>query len=537
MDQAPTVKPPSETEMAAPPAAELLGLVRSQAQTIEALTRQLAALTHQLEWFRRQMFGTKSERLRVLENATQLALGEVLAPPQTPAPRKERVVAAHTRRERRSDAAAVGEAESVPFFDESRVPVETIEVAHPDVGGLSADQYELIGEKVSYRIAQRPGSYVILKYVRPVIKRRDTQAIIAAPAPQGVIEGSRADVSFLAGLLRDKFDYHQPLYRQHRRLADSGIDVSRPWLTQLGQQSIGLLEPIYDAQFDSIRGSRVKTMDETPIKAGRSAHGKMKIAYFWPVYGEHDEICFPFFPSREGENVVRALGKQHTPGSVLLTDGYAAYASYAKQVGLIHAQCWSHSRRELFEAEAAEPERVREGLKRIAAIYAVEEEIRDKKLTGEIKRLHRLTHSKPHVEAFFEWVDERLAQHGLAPATPFIKALKYVRDRRIELRVFLNDPEVPIDTNHLERALRVIPMGRKNWNFCWTELGAKQVGIVQSLITTCRLHEIDVYTYLVDVLQRVGQHPAARVAELTPRLWKQHFAANPLRSALHTLAA
>jgi hypothetical protein len=82
-----------------------------------------------------------------------------------------------------------------------------------------------------------------------------------------------------------------------------------------------------------------------------------------------------------------------------------------------------------------------------------------------------------------------------------------------------------------------MPMGRKNWNFCWTELGAKQVGIVQSLITTCRLHEIDVYTYFVDVLQRVGQHPAARVAELTPRLWKQHFAANPLRSALHTLAA
>jgi transposase len=80
-------------------------------------------------------------------------------------------------------------------------------------------------------------------------------------------------------------------------------------------------------------------------------------------------------------------------------------------------------------------------------------------------------------------------------------------------------------------------MGRKNWNFCWTELGAKQVGIVQSLITTCRLHQIDVYTYLVDVLQRVGQHPSARVAELTPRLWKQHFAANPLRSALHTLAA
>lgn len=144
----------------------------------------------------------------------------------------------------------MGEAESVPFFDESRVPIETIQVPHPEVAaGLDEGQYEVIGEKVSYRVAQRPGSYVVLKYVRPVIKRRDTQAISAAAAPQGVIEGSRADVSFLAGLLRDKFDYHQPLYRQHRRLIDCGINVSRPWLTQLSQQSIGLLEPIYDAQF------------------------------------------------------------------------------------------------------------------------------------------------------------------------------------------------------------------------------------------------------------------------------------------------
>jgi len=76
---------------------------------------------------------------------------------------------------------------------------------------------------------------------------------------------------------------------------------------------------------------------------------------------------------------------------------------------------------------------------------------------------------------------------------------------------------------------------RRNWNFCWTELGAKQVGIVQSLIVPCRLH--DVYTYLVDVLQRVGQHPAARVAELTPRKWKSRFAPSPLRSVLHTLVA
>ena len=100
--------------------------------------------------------------------------------------------------------------------------------------------------------------------------------------------------------------------------------------------------------------------------------------------------------------------------------------------------------------------------------------------------------------------------------------------------MFLEDPDVAMDTKHLERALRVIPMGRRNWLFTWTELGTKHVGIVQSLITTCRLYEISPYDYLVDVLQRVGLHPATRVAELTPRLWKQHFAAKPLRSGLYT---
>jgi hypothetical protein len=363
----------------------------------------------------------------------------------------------------------------------------------------------------------------------------------AGAAPLGVIEGSRADVSFVAGLLVDKFSYYLPLYRQHQRVTDAGIRVSRPWLTQLAQQGTGLLEPVYEAQFESIRESRVKSMDETPIKAGRlqstvpGQPGRMKQGYFWPVYGERDEVCFPYFPSRAGAHVRDALGLEPAEGGVLLSDGYAAYASYAKKTGLTHAQCWAHARREFFEAQAVEPEGVTHALTEIKRLYAIETEIRERRLGGESKRLHRLTHSKPIVEQLFEWIDRQLERQGLLPSSPFTKALAYARGRREGLTVFLADPDVPLDTNHLERALRAIPLGRKNWNFCWTELGAKHVGIVQSLIVTCRLHDIDPYTYLVDVLQRVAIQPAARVAELTPRLWKVHFAANPLRSDLHLI--
>jgi len=101
--------------------------------------------------------------------------------------------------------------------------------------------------------------------------------------------------------------------------------------------------------------------------------------------------------------------------------------------------------------------------------------------------------------------------------------------------VFLGDPDVPPDTNHLERALRVIPMGRRNWLFSWTESGAEHVGIIQSLLVTCKLHDVNPYEYLVDVLQRVGSHPASRVEELTPRLWKKRFADSPLHSDLESL--
>jgi transposase len=90
-----------------------------------------------------------------------------------------------------------------------------------------------------------------------------------------------------------------------------------------------------------------------------------------------------------------------------------------------------------------------------------------------------------------------------------------------------------MDTNHLEREIRPIPLGKKNWMFCWTELGAEHVGLIQSLISTCKLHDINPHTYLTDVLQRVSYHPASKVEELTPRVWKEKFADKPMRSVIY----
>lgn len=152
-------------------------------------------------------------------------------------------------------------------FDET-VPVKEIRMSAPELQGDDKDQYVMIDEKVTCRLAQRPASYVILKYIQPVIKSKTTQQINTHSAPAGLFDRSIADVSFIAGMLLDKFLYHQPIYRQHQKLQLNGITLARLTLTNLTHRSIDMLTPIFDAQWAHCLQSPVLAMDETPVKAG-----------------------------------------------------------------------------------------------------------------------------------------------------------------------------------------------------------------------------------------------------------------------------
>ena len=505
---------------------------------IEALASQMAALVEQnkelqreLDWYKKQLFGPKSEK-RLEPNPYQLSLGEEFKSdediPDVRPKQKisyERGVGPKVRPE---DCVT----ESGLRFDDS-VPVKTIRLPLVGMEGFTEVDYDVIDIKKTYRLAQRPASYVVLCYEQPVVKMKESKEIHTAIMVMNVLERSVSDVSFLVGMLVDKFLYHLPLYRQHQRLSAAGVTLSRATLTNLTRRSIELLEPIVDAQKDSILQSRVLAMDETPTKAGKSKKrkGKMHQGYYWPIFGDRDEIVFTYSDSRARRVIETILNNDFT--GTLLSDGYSAYASYvAKTDDITHAQCWVHTRRQFFESQSDEPELAEEMMQRMAALFAFEAECKEQGLEGEEKREHRLTYSKPVVDSILERTVDLLQERAFLPSAPFTKALGYLNARTLELRVFLENPDVPLDTNHLERALRPIPMGRKNWMFSWTELGAQHVGIIQSLICTCKLQGIDPYVYLSDVLQRISIHPNKDIDQLTPRLWKQHFADDPMRSDL-----
>ena len=503
--------------------------------TVGQQQEKIQSLEQQLNWFKRQLFGQKSEKRSVENNPYQQTIAELLqdlpAAPQSLDSEKQTI--SYQRGKAKKNALEGSPDDSGLRFDDT-VPVEEITLTAPELDGPEADDYEIISHKTTYRLAQRPGSQVVLKYIRPVVKKKSDQRIITPEAPGNVLDKSFADVSFLVGMLLDKFLYHLPLYRQHQRLEQNGIKVARSTLTSLTQRSIMLLEPIYQAQLANLLRSRVLAMDETPIKAGQKKKGKMNQAYFWPIYGDQDEVCFTFSPSRGMQHIKDQLGDFN---GTLLTDGYSAYEKYLRKTpGLTHAQCWAHSRRGFEKAEQHEPEASAIALAYIGRLYSHEAHCREHALDGKAKQGYRRDNSKPVVDAFFSWCDAQCQRMDLTPTNPLAKALTYVMKRQHELSVYLSDPDVSIDTNHLERALRVIPMGKKNWLFAWTEAGARHIGIIQSLLVTCRLHGVNPYEYLVDVLQRISIHPASRVEELTPRLWKEKFAGSPMRSDLEILA-
>ena len=482
-----------------------------------------ASLKNRLKWLERHVFGRKSEKQQE-PNPFQLSMdfGED-TPPVEEQEYEEVEVKAHKKRVKKRPNNLVTK-EGLRF--EEGTPVETIQIKPEGIEALPDDQVMV---RHHYKIAQNPKTYKVIHIEYHSIKRGDE--IFNPPAQPAVFEKSITDVSFLAMMLLDKFLYHLPLYRQHQRLTAAGIHVSRSslvnWVTRLGQ----LLAPIADAQKASILLSAILAIDETPVKAGRDlSKKKMKTGCIWPMMGDQKEIVFSFTPTKNFADLKSVIGDYK---GLLLTDGNTTYKSYCEECeDRTLANCWVHTRRYFERAGDDQPELSKRALGMIGALYQIEDRITKKKLEGVEKRDFRQKHSLPVVNQFFEWVQDQIRRSNGSKKEPFNVALNYAAAREEMLRVYLSDPELQPDTNHLERALRVIPMGRKNWLFAWNEIGADTLCVIQSLIVTCKMQEIDPYVYLVDVLQRVGEYPASKVADLTPRLWREKFADNPMKSII-----
>lgn len=159
-----------------------------------------------------------------------------------------------------------------------------------------------------------------------------------------------------------------------------------------------------------------------------------------------------------------------------MSDGYRAYELFAeKRPEVTLAGCWAHTRRHFLKSEKVEPEKFKWVIRQLQDLYKIEEKAR-----GKAKKLKLLRNeeSRPIVDSLFEYFKSELEKTALLPSNPFVKAVEYAMKREQALRAFLENPEVAIDTNHLERMIRPAVVGRKNWLFHTTEEGARHAGML-----------------------------------------------------------
>jgi transposase len=157
-----------------------------------------------------------------------------------------------------------------------------------------------------------------------------------------------------------------------------------------------------------------------------------------------------------------------------------------------------------------------QGLLRIRAIYAADHAGR--RLPAAERKAFRDQHVRPLMEGFFAWA--RAARDTTPGRNLATKALGYAVNQEAELMRVLEDGSLPLDNTRSERALRKIVIGRKNWMFYGSDTHAESAAAIFSIIASCRLHSIDPYQYLEEILRVLPYWPGDRYLELAPKYWR-----------------
>jgi transposase len=482
----------------------------------DALAEQNERLRHLLAKLRRRQFGRKSEQLtdeQLLfafeEIEATLAENVADAGKQPPALRDQQ---AKRRRAGRGRLPA-----HLPRVEVVLAPEAT---ACPCCRGPLVE----IGADAAERLDVIPAQFRVVVTKRPKLACRACPGVVLqAAAPARLVEGGMPTEATVAHVLVARYADHLPLYRQAQILARQGIGIGRAILADWTGTAAREIVPVVRRMHEILLASPRLFADETTMPVLDPGRGQTKKGFAWAIarddrfWGGTDPpaVVFHYAPGRGAKHPKALLADYQ---GILQCDGYAAYKTLAAaNDGITLAFCWSHVRREFVElAKGKSAPIAAETLQRIAALYAIEAEIRGE--PPEIRRAVRQARSRPLVDALFTWLEAQLAR--LPGGSPTAKAIRYALNHRNGLVRFLDDGRIEPDTNVVERAIRPLVLSRKNALFASGDDGGARWSAIASLVETCKLNDVDPLRYFTDLLSRlVNGWPNSRIDELMPWCW------------------
>lgn len=485
-------------------AGERADLAEAQAE-IERLKLLVRKLQH-------SQYGRRSERLD--EDQLQLGLEDIGA---DIARVEARLPVAKTKAPR-------GERLSLPdHLVREDVRVDLDHDACPGCGGV----LHVIGEAVSEMLDHVPARLRVIRICRPRYGCRGCGTIHQAPAPERPIARGLASAGLLAHVLISKYADHLPLYRQSQIFARQGVELDRSTLANWVGGACWWLEPLQKRLASHVFASTKLFADDTPIPVLDPGRGRTKTGRLW-VYARDDRpwggpdppaALYLYSPDRRAERPVAHLGGFK---GVLQVDGYAGFEQLTAKGDIALAACWAHARRKFHEIEQATGSPIAaEALRRIADLYLIEKRIRG--CSPDERQRVRTEQTRPLIDTLKVWMEREL--HRVPPRGGLADAIRYALTRWLALCRFLEDGRIEIDSNTVERAIRPIALGRKNYLFAGSDGGAERWATIASLLATAKLNDVEPYAYLKDVLERMsGGHPMSQIDDLLPWNWKPQSA-------------
>lgn len=520
---------------------ELIAIILGMQGQLDALNENIEKLIEQIRLANQHRFGRRTETMESIEG--QLSFfdeADVLFNPLVQEPDVEEVL---PRKEKKKKAKGQRE-ENLKDFPEDIIPTHTVSKEVLDAFYGEGNWRKMPSETYK-RLRHEPESWTVEVHTVDVFVGTDGEhqdEFMRGDRPKDLFRGSIATPSLIASILNVKYVNSAPLHRIEQEFSRNGVNISKQTMSNWMIGSANrYFAPLVECMKQELLKLPVTQSDETPTQVIRDDRNPGSKSYMWihrsgEFYTERPIVIYEY---QKGRNHELPLAFYQDYEGILVTDGLAQYHLIEKKLpGLTNANCWAHARRDYADAikiaDKSNPDAVRrsiayQALSRISQIYKLEGALKD--LSAEERLKERQNTIKPLVEEYFAWVKAQLENTTVPPKGKTSEGLKYSINQEKYLKVFLTDGNVPIDNSASERAIRTFCIGKKNWMFHDSIMGAQASAIIYSISETAKLNNLRPYYYFKHLLTELpklcdekGNIDSAKLEHLLP--WAKELPAD-----------
>lgn len=490
--------------------------IQELSSALEALENTRADELYEIARQKRQLYGRKSEKKSSLSAMKQKDLKEDKddfdgSAPSAPVEDLEQKAAESAS----SEAAPRSESPSCrKDYGKQSTGAENVVVHYCDESDIPSGARKIgIREWIQYSIQHQ-----VVKHVFKLVRLVDTQGNISnyyQPTDkndtrrpfENILEGYPVDFELMARILVDKYQYGLSLERVVDRLKDAGARFNTStvlaWIKRHMKELCKLEEPF--RQLLLTPGSMLfsdETTEQVRVYNQQKGKYEYRKQYIWGIKNPDRKIAYYLYDNGSRSMKVAQKFFAGFRGSVT-TDGYNVYKMFEREDSSITRYgCMAHVRRKFVDALQTD-HRSADIINLISNLYWVEADCRINLLSEDERRMERQKRAIPILAEIWQMIKPVFEQTRGDTANLFLKAVRYAVNEWEAVSRYVQNGKAEIDNNPAERMMKPICMGRKNYLFCGSELGAKNASMLYSIIETCKMNGLRPVKYIAEILTKL----------------------------------